>query len=173
MIMPPNTPSITINFENFNTEPVNDKVQVYNIATNPPVLMETLSGNLGTPNPITINSDMALVNFSTNKTIRGSGWDATYTTPLESVQNMKAFDNLYIYPNPTDGMLNIQFVMNETEPVKLVILSINGEIMYSQDFGIIKGYFTRQVDISSLAKGIYILHLISDSGIMNERIVVQ
>jgi hypothetical protein len=173
MIMPPNTPSITINFENFNTEPVNDKVQVYNIATNPPVLMETLSGNLGTPNPITINSDKAMVNFSTNKTIRESGWDATYTTPLESVQNLKAFDNLYIYPNPTDGMLNIQFMMNETEPVKLIILSINGEIMYSQDFGIIKGYFTRQVDISTLAKGIYILRLVSDSGIMNEKIVLK
>ena len=173
MIMPPNTPSITISFDNFNTEPVNDKVQVYNIKSNPPVLLKTLSGNLGTPSPITINSDEAMIMWSSNKTIRGAGWNATYTTPLASVPVKADFNNLMVYPNPTDGLLNIQFTMNETESVELDLLSMNGETMYSQALGNIKGYYTRQVDISSLAKGIYILRLVSNGGITNEKIVLK
>jgi hypothetical protein len=175
MIMPPGTPSITIKFTNFNTEPVNDKVEVYNIATNPPRLMSTLSGNhlTDTIPSITINSAKAMVMFTSDKTIRGDGWNATYTTPLESVQNLTPFEDLSIFPNPTNGMLKIQFTTDKSQSVRIEIFSLFGEILYSQDFGNINGSFDKQVDLSSLAKGVYILHLISDSGTTNEKIVLK
>jgi hypothetical protein len=175
MIMPPNTPSITITFTDFNIESINDKVEVYNIATNPPRLVSTLSGNhLSDPiPPITINSAKVMVMFTSDKTIRGDGWNATYTTPLESVQNVTPFEDLSIFPNPTNGMLNIQFTTDKSQSVRMEIFSLFGEIIYSQDFGDINGSFDKQVDLSSLAKGIYILHLISDSGTTNEKIVLK
>jgi hypothetical protein len=175
MIMPPPSTSITLTFSNFNTEPVNDKVQVYNIASNPPTLVGTYSGDhTSNPiSPITINSGKAMVNWSTNKTNRGEGWDASYVAVTTGVNNQKSFEGLSVFPNPTDGLMNIKFTMNESQSVSMEILSLNGEIMVSQDFGSIQGSIDKQVDLSSLSKGIYILRLISDSGTTNEKIVLN
>jgi hypothetical protein len=57
--------------------------------------------------------------------------------------------------------------------VKIEIISLKGETIYNQNLGSFKGIFDKQVDISSLAKGIYILRLISDLGTINEKIVLK
>ena len=175
MIEPPFALSITLNFDNFNTEQGPDKVQVYNIGVTPPVLMVSYSGDY-TNNPIpplTVNSGKAMVMWSTNSTIRGAGWNASYTTTTDGVNNIKALSDLSVYPNPTDGMLNIQFTMNQSQSVRMEILSLNGEIMYNQDLGSVTGSIDKQIDLSSFAKGIYILRLISDSGTTNNKIVLK
>jgi hypothetical protein len=63
--------------------------------------------------------------------------------------------------------------MNKSQSVKLEILSLNGEIMVSQDLGTVQGSIEKQMDLSSLSKGIYILRLISDTGTTNEKIVLN
>jgi hypothetical protein len=175
MIEPPTATSITLTFTNFNTEPVNDKVQVYNIAVNPPSLLNTFSGDHTSDpiSPITINSGKAMVMWTSNKTIRGAGWDASYVAVTTGINDQKAFEDLSVFPNPTDGLLNIRFTMNESQSVKLLILSLNGETMVDQDFGTIQGSIDKQLDLSSLSKGIYILRLISDRGTTNDKIVLN
>jgi hypothetical protein len=175
MIEPPFALSIALTFDNFNTEQGPDKVQVYNIGVTPPVLLESYSGD-HTNNPIpqlTVNSGKAMVMWSTNSTIRGTGWNASYTTTTDGVNNMKALTDLSVYPNPTDGMLNIQFTMNQSQSVRMEILSLNGEIVYNQDLGNVTGSVDKQIDLSSFAKGIYVLRLISDSGTTNNKIVLK
>jgi Peptidase C10 family/Spi protease inhibitor/CUB domain/Secretion system C-terminal sorting domain len=173
-IMPTNATSITLTFDNFNTEPVNDKVQIYNTAVNPPTMLAEYSGDhTSTPlNPVTVNSGNAMVMWSTNKTIRGAGWDANYTVTV-GTNDQKAFEDLSIFPNPTDGMLNIQFTVNEIQSLRIEILSLKGETVYSQIFGHFKGSFDKQVDLSNMSRGIYILRLISDQGTTNEKIVLK
>lgn len=173
-ISPPNAVSITLNFDNFNTEPTNDKVQVYNTGANPPTLLAEYSGDhTSIPiDPVTANSGKMMVLWSSNKTIRGAGWNATYDVVL-GTNDQKAFEDLSVFPNPTDGMLNIQFTMNEIQSVRIEILSMKGETVYSQNLGNFKGSFDKQVDLSSLAKGIYILRLTSDRGTTNEKIVLK
>jgi hypothetical protein len=175
MINPPYTPSITIYFSNFSTEPIHDYVQVYNYATNPPTLVDTFSGNhlINTIPPITINSQKAMVMFTSNNTIRGAGWNANYETPFSFVQNKENFPDLLIFPNPTEGLLNVSFTTDRSQSVKIEILSMNGEMIYSKDYGNINGSFDKQIDLSSVAKGIYILRLISDNGTTNEKIVLD
>ena len=174
-INPPTATSITLTFSNFNTEPVEDKVQIYNVASNPPSLLNTFSGDhTSNPiSPITVNSGKAMVVWSTNSSIRGAGWDASYVAVTTGINDQKAFEDLSVFPNPTDGFLNIKFTMNKSQSVKLEILSLNGEIMVSQDLGTVQGSIEKQMDISSLSKGIYILRLISDTGTTNEKIVLN
>ena len=173
-IQPTNAVSITITFDNFNTEPTYDKVQVYNTGANPPFLQTEYSGDhTSTPlDPVMVNSGKAMVMWTSNKTIRGAGWNASYDIVL-GTNDQKAFEDLSVFPNPTDGMLNIQFTMNEIQSVRIEILSMKGETVYSQNLGNFKGSFDKQVDLSSLAKGIYILRLTSDRGTTNEKIVLK
>lgn len=175
MINPHYTPSITISFSNFNTEPIRDYVEIYDLMENPPIVVDTFSGNhLSNPiPPITINSQKVMVMFTTNQTVRGGGWNATYNTPLSYVQNIKIFADLSIFPNPTDGLLNVSFTTDKSQSVKIEIFSMNGEMIYSKDYGNINGSFDKQIDLSSVAKGIYILRLISDNGTTNEKILLK
>jgi hypothetical protein len=174
MLNPTNAVSITVHFSNFNTEAVNDKVLVYNTAVNPPTVLATYSGDHTTDllDAVTIPSGKGMVMWTTNKSNRGAGWDANYDVVL-GTDTQKAFEDLSVFPNPTDGMLNIRFTLNETQSVKIDIISLKGETVYNQTLGSFKGNFDKQVDLSSLAKGIYVLRLTSDHGTTNEKIVLK
>jgi hypothetical protein len=63
--------------------------------------------------------------------------------------------------------------MNQSQSVRMEILSLNGEIVYNQDLGNVTGSVDKQIDLSSFAKGIYVLRLISDSGTTNNKIVLK
>ncbi len=173
-ITPTTATSITVTFNNFNTEPINDKVQVYNTAVNPPVKLAEYSGDHTSSglDPVTVPSGKAMVMWMSNKTIRGAGWDASYSVTV-GTNEQKAFEDLSVFPNPTDGNLNIHFTMNEIQSVSIEILSLKGETVYHQSLGNFKGSFDKQVDLSSLSKGIYILRLISDKGTTNEKVVLK
>jgi hypothetical protein len=171
-IQPPDATSITINFTNFNTEANKDVVQIYNLVNSTKV-GEYSGDHTATPlDPVTVTSGKAKIIWSSNNRIRGEGWDASYSITV-GTNDQKAFEDLSIFPNPTDGMLNIKFTMNEIQSVRIEILSLKGETIYSQNLGNFKGTFDKQVDLSSLAKGIYILRLISDRGTTNEKIVLK
>jgi hypothetical protein len=173
-IQPPNALSITLTFNNFNTEATNDKVLIYN-AENPPTLLATYSGDhTSLPlDPVTINSGKALVWWISNNSIRGAGWDASYNAVLDATNNLKAFKDISVYPNPTDGLINIKFTTNELQSVRIEILSLTGETVFTENLGTCQGTIEKQVDLSSNAKGIYILRLTSDLGITNEKVVLK
>jgi len=173
-IQPPNALSITVTFTDFNTEADNDKLLIYNAAGSA-TLLATISGAYTTPpSPVTIPSGKAMILWSSNTTIRGAGWDATYNAVLDETNNMNAIKDISVFPNPTDGLLNIQFNVNQLQSsVSLEIISLTGETVYRENLGSFQGSFDKQLDLSSFAKGIYILRLSSDSGSTNKKIVVN
>lgn len=174
ILNPTNAVSITVHFSDFNTEPTNDKVQIYNLGVNPQVVLATYSGDYTAvpPDDVVIPSGHGMVMWQTSKSIRGAGWNANYDIVL-GTDNQKAFEDLSVFPNPSDGMLNIHFTMNETQSVRIDIISLKGETVYNQTLGSFKGNFDKQVDLSSLAKGIYVLRLTSDQGTTNAKIVLK
>jgi len=174
-IQPPTATSITVTFNNFNTEATYDKVLVYDNSVNPATLLNTLSGDHTSDpiNPITINSGKALIHFTSNQTNRSAGWDASYSTVTVGTDDLKTIEHFSVFPNPTDGMITVRFILEGLQSVNIELLSMSGETMYNEDLGKVKGSFDKQADLSSLPKGIYILHLISDSGTINEKIVLK
>lgn len=52
---------------------------------------------------------------------------------------------LIVYPNPTNGLLNIK---KEQDPKKIEVFDVSGKTIYKEDF-------TNQIDLSFLSKGMY------------------
>jgi hypothetical protein len=77
LIEPTGANSITLTFSTFDTEAGMDFVKVYDNSTS--TLVSTFSGN-AIPSPITVNSGSMLVEFTSNNTTGGPGWDASYTS---------------------------------------------------------------------------------------------
>ena len=67
-----------------------------------------------------------------------------------------------IFPNPTDGMLNIE---NENLE-KIVLYDISGKII--SEFAPVS-----QIDLSTLTKGVYIIKLYSEKEITTNKLVIQ
>jgi hypothetical protein len=82
-------------------------------------------------------------------------------------------DHLKVYPNPANDNLNITFDLNVIQSVKLEFVSIKGEPVYTESFGICKGRFEKRIELNSLEKGVYILRIITDKGTSTLKVVVQ
>lgn len=78
-----------------------------------------------------------------------------------------------IFPNPTDGFLNISYVIRETTNLQIQLSSINGnktQILLNQKQKE-KGEYADQINISQLDSGIYLLIFITDEGIRSQKIL--
>jgi hypothetical protein len=92
-----------------------------------------------------------------------------YSPTLVSVKEIVASastSNLSVYPNPTTGELNITFRAFDDEKAVMNIIDINGRVVMSDNLGRLNNGDTKHsADVSSLAAGMYIVNVTSDSGI--------
>jgi hypothetical protein len=74
-------------------------------------------------------------------------------------------DGVQIYPNPTNGLITVQKT-NEINLVSAKLYDINGRLL--KDIDLSEMNLKKQIDISKLASGIYIISVKSDnsSGVM-------
>jgi hypothetical protein len=74
-----------------------------------------------------------------------------------------------VYPNPNNGVLNIELNKLLNEPL-IKIYNLQGALVYQ---GTIENTFTTQVDISHLKSGVYLVQLQSEKAIGSKRIIKQ
>jgi hypothetical protein len=70
-------------------------------------------------------------------------------------------NNFLVYPNPSQSNQNtwLSFALPKTEAVTIKILSLNGQLVKTQNFGLLpQGNHQIQMDIT-LASGIYFIKL--------------
>jgi hypothetical protein len=81
--------------------------------------------------------------------------------PLLIINDVKK-PKAILYPNPTNGILNI----GNKDLIKIQLFDLTGRI--------IKEYNPNPlVDLSNFSKGIYLIKLISDEGIMTDKIIIK
>ncbi|MAD49988.1 MAG: hypothetical protein CMC95_01610, partial [Flavobacteriales bacterium] len=78
-----------------------------------------------------------------------------------------------VYPNPTDGLINISFENSVEQTVNVRLVDAFGKEVYRKQFNV--GFETNFInfDISNYAKGVYFLQLVSNDAIRTERIVLH
>ena len=78
-----------------------------------------------------------------------------------------------VYPNPTDGLVNISFDKIIEQDVNIRLVDAFGKEVYRKQFNV--GFETSVIDfdISNYTKGVYFLQLVSDNIVRTERIVLH
>lgn len=170
-IKPTDAATVILDFNNINTEQTNDKIQVYDLGSG--TLLGTYSGDV--PNPptgIVANSGQMLVMWSSNKTIRGEGWDASYTITV-GTQEPEAVNNLRVYPNPVTDILNVRFDVIGFNTVQTDLFSLTGKNIYNDITKGSNGRVEKRIDLSGVAKGVYMLRITSETGVSNTKVIVR
>jgi hypothetical protein len=93
-------------------------------------------------------------NRNGNMSIGASTWTGTMAVASVAKNNLNA--NISVYPNPTNSLVNIS-VANGTEIAQVKLSNLTGATVYANTS-------SKAIDVSSLAKGIYILQITTTDG---------
>ncbi len=87
--------------------------------------------------------------------------------------NSKNVSQFEIYPNPSEGIFYVTCYINDSKKMKLNVLNVKGQIIYSQSYSPLNGSFKAVVDIGGTAKGLYYVEVISESYREVKKITIQ
>jgi len=82
------------------------------------------------------------------------------------------FKNLTFFPNPTTGTFILEMELTQPEKLQLRILSVTGQVVYEEALGRQSGSYSKTIDLSRHAKGVYLLQIVGREGVMGRKVVV-
>jgi hypothetical protein len=168
-IMPVGASKIVLTPVTFNTEQDNDRIQVYDLGTS--ALLATWSGT-SVPTPIESTTGSVMLIWTSNGSVRATGWEISYS-PMVGTEEAEVLSNLNVYPNPATQLLNISFRTMESQNVKVELLSLQGATLNEDNLRLFKGDYSKTIDVSGFASGIYLLRIKSDKGTSIKKVVIQ
>lgn len=93
---------------------------------------------------------------------------STYRS-LENEESMSELSaNISIYPNPTNGIINLNFIPENVKTIE--VMDALGNMIQSH---VLNGATNAQFDLNGMAKGIYFVRLISETGSEVHRVILQ
>jgi len=79
-----------------------------------------------------------------------------------------------VMPNPSDGHVAIEVeLLTAGRGQRLDVMNVNGQVVHSEQFAFSTTMLRRDLDLSGLAKGVYMLQLTSDNGRAMRRAVIR
>ena len=79
---------------------------------------------------------------------------------------------LQVMPNPSNGRFDVKLDMYEQVSGELSVLDITGKTVYSQAVNTTGAYST-SIDLSGIAKGIYVVQLKTNKGIASKKLSIE
>jgi ABC-type uncharacterized transport system involved in gliding motility auxiliary subunit len=67
----------------------------------------------------------------------------------------------------------VTFTSEDAQDLKVRILNVIGEELISEDLQQFIGEYTKQIDLTNNAKGIYFLEIETDDGVINKQLILQ
>ncbi len=84
-----------------------------------------------------------------------------------------ANDAINIYPNPTTGIITLNFYNKENTSLKIKLSNIKGQLIYSKESKEAAGIYTHTFSIDTYSKGIYFLTIITDQETVVRKVVLE
>ena len=147
---------------------------IYNIGNGWVNVYPTESDYMLTGVPFGTNVTIYVKSICDEESNFASQWASASYTTLSGVKLAQdiSFD-FEVYPNPTDGLVNITFENITEQTVNLKLVDAFGKEVYRNQFNV--GFETNFInfDISNYAKGVYFLKLVSKNVVKTERIILH
>jgi hypothetical protein len=94
--------------------------------------------------------------------------------PSAVTDNTDEKDVFIVYPNPTDGIVNLKITEQiASENVRIEVFNMNGKLVYSDKPGNLNANNPVAFDLSEHSKGIYLVHVRTEKKSYSQRILLQ
>lgn len=91
--------------------------------------------------------------------------------PKLATNNNLAFDKIVFFPNPNNGIINLNFVTKEKGKMELVIFDANGSKIYMEEQDNFSGVYDSAIDISAQPAGAYYLQIVVGAKTYSKKII--
>ncbi|MHC1707157.1 MAG: C10 family peptidase [Bacteroidales bacterium] len=170
IIQPSNAASVMLIFNAFETEPDDDFLKIYDLNTQE--LLATYSGN-SIPPPVMSYTGAMFLQFKTDGSQNYQGWEATYTALGTGIEEELGFHNFIFYPNPLSDQLNVRFSSKQLQDINVKVLTLDGKTLIEEEKMQFTGDFFSTYNTSDFSKGVYMLRIQGNQGVVSKKIVVQ
>jgi hypothetical protein len=92
--------------------------------------------------------------------------------PFANVENINDV-KINIFPNPTSGLLNIEFDNVDNKFSSISVLNVLGDKIYNDNLENETIRYSSQIDVSSYSNGIYFVRLTTKDGFVTKKIILQ
>ncbi|HPM93478.1 MAG TPA: T9SS type A sorting domain-containing protein, partial [Bacteroidales bacterium] len=80
---------------------------------------------------------------------------------------------LSVFPNPANDKLHVEFNVNSTEDLKIKLVNITGQTLYSEIHPGFSGNYQNEIAVGSLPAGMYFLEINAVTGTANKKIFIN
>lgn len=81
--------------------------------------------------------------------------------------------NMLVYPNPNDGAFTLQLDVEKARDVTIAVYDVVGQRIFEEAAGKVQGTWKRTLDLSHVAKGVYVLQVSSGSAKAFRKLVIE
>jgi DNA/RNA endonuclease YhcR with UshA esterase domain len=92
---------------------------------------------------------------------------------LSTVNDITILTQVKLFPNPSDGLLNFDIRNCPDDELSIIVYSVNGQIIYSDQYKLVNGELIETIDLSNQSSGMYYLKIVSDNLNLTEKIVLE
>ena len=136
----------------------------------PLITKKPLLYRIGISNPGGCNPAIQTINYNASKSNTGN-----FTFNNLGFQNLDAANTqLTVFPNPSNGVFTVSLNANKgSHTMVLSVINTLGQTVSTSSFSDVQASFSKQIDLSSLAKGVYFIKLNSDTQTFYNKVVIQ
>lgn len=168
-VVPYMASSVTANFVYFETEENCDILKIYDDN----VLIGSYSGNT-IPPEVTAESGKLFIEFTSNSINNYKGWEIEYNALGVGVEE-KANKNLQfkVFPNPTDGMINLHFDDKIIEGSSILMHDVFGKLVLENQITDAQVSSNIQLNCSLFTPGIYLITVKNETQTHTNKVVIE
>ena len=99
---------------------------------------------------------------------------AAQTTAARPVAKLSGEERaLLVYPNPSTGIVHVAINGFEGRRIELSVLNVIGTVMYRETMSELNDRYTRTLDLSKFANGLYYVKLESENSSEMRKLVIR
>ena len=115
----------------------------------------------------------AFVRFRTDNNLNASGFELNWHTTNAVEEAQLGITSVRLFPNPANDVLKIQIETVMPESIQLILSDVLGRTVYTSEATPPKQQYRKEIDISSLSKGVYFLKISTSNGSVMRKVVVS
>lgn len=88
------------------------------------------------------------------------------------IEEIFSDDHLSVYPNPNTGLFAVEVELGSPSDLKIELNNILSQRVYQTTLAN-QSYWRKEFDLSSYVKGVYLLSVSTDKGVLHRRIIIE
>ena len=115
----------------------------------------------------------ALICFRADNKLNGTGFSLDWEVDEGVNEPQAGIEALSVYPNPANDRIKVQIETAQPETVQITVYDIVGRVLTQIPASEATQQFVHDIDVSHLAKGVYMLKVATSKGQVMRKVVIQ